>query len=101
MSRSTLTDITRRRLSTMTTAERTVFEATHESTTLALSVGHSVRDARQAAGLTQRELASRMRTSQAAIARLEAGAVGATLTTFQRAAHALGLTLNVEFSVRD
>jgi ribosome-binding protein aMBF1 (putative translation factor) len=101
MVRSTLTEVTRRRLSTMTTAERAAFEETRDATTLALSVGQSVRDAREAAGLTQRELASRMRTSQAAIARLEAGGVGATLTTLQRAADALGLTLNVQFSAGD
>ena len=81
MGRSTLTEVTRRRLSTMTTAERATFEDTHDATILALRVGQSIRDARQAAGLTQRELASRMHTSQAAIARLEAGGVGATLTT--------------------
>src|SRR2546422_4307581 len=32
-------------------------------------------------GLSQRDLATRMGTSQAAVARLEAGGVGATLTT--------------------
>lgn len=82
----------------MAAAERAAFEDTYASTSLAVSVGQSIRDARQAAGLTQRELASRMRTSQAAVARLEAGTVGATLTTLQRAAHALGLTISVDFS---
>ena len=47
--------------------------------------------AREAAGLSQRELARRMGTSQAAIDRLESGGVGATLTTLQRVATALGL----------
>jgi hypothetical protein len=37
-----------------------------------------------------------MGTSQAAIARLKAGGVGATLTTLQRVAVALGLELSVE-----
>ena len=50
----------------------------------------------EAAGLSQRELASRMVTSQAAVARLEAGGVGATLTTLQRVAAALDLQLSVD-----
>ena len=62
---------------------------------MALEVGEQVRDAREAAGLTQRELASRMGTSQAAIARLEAGGVGATLTTLQKVATALNLEVAV------
>ena len=37
-----------------------------------------------------------MGTSQAAIGRLESGAVGATLTTLQRAATALGLEIGIE-----
>ena len=50
---------------------------------------------RAAAGLSQRELAARMGTSQAAIARLEAGGVGATLTTLQKVATALQLEVSV------
>jgi predicted transcriptional regulator len=37
-----------------------------------------------------------MGTSQAAVARLEAGGVGATLTTLHRVAVALGLELNID-----
>ena len=62
---------------------------------LALEVGEQVRDARETAGLSQRELAARMGTSQAAIARLEAGGVGATLTTLQKVATALQLEVSV------
>ncbi|MGE0881150.1 MAG: helix-turn-helix domain-containing protein [Acidimicrobiia bacterium] len=39
-------------------------------------------------GLSQRDLAARMGTSQAAVARLEAGGVGTTLTTLQKVAAA-------------
>lgn len=42
------------------------------------------------------QLAARMRTSQAAVARLEAGGVGATLTTLQKVATALGLQVTVD-----
>jgi transcriptional regulator with XRE-family HTH domain len=53
-------------------------------------VGERVREAREEAGLSPRELARRMGTSQAAVDRLGAGGVGATLTTLQRVASALG-----------
>jgi len=49
-------------------------------------------------GSPQRELAARMGTSQAAVARLEAGGVGATLTTLQKVATALDLKVTVELS---
>ena len=57
-----------------------------------------MRDAREAAGLTQRELAARMVTSQAAVARLEAGGTAATLTTLQNVAGALDLKVTIELS---
>ncbi len=64
--------------------------------TLRMSHSRSVRQAREAAGLSQRELARRMGTSQAAVVRLESGGVAATLTTLQRVATPLGLEVNVE-----
>ena len=51
--------------------------------------------ARLAAGLTQRQLAERMGTSQAAIARLESGTRLPTVDTLFRLAAALG----VEFTI--
>lgn len=95
MARTTIDDLKARRLGQMSEAERTEFDATYAATKLALEVGEQVRDAREAAGLTQRELASRMGTSQAAVARLEAGGVGATLTTLQKVATALNLEVAV------
>lgn len=93
MTRTTLDEMKARRLDQMSDAERADFDATYAATKLALEVGDQVRDAREAAGLTQRELAERMGTSQAAIARLEAGGVGATLTTLQKVATALDLEI--------
>jgi ribosome-binding protein aMBF1 (putative translation factor) len=92
------TEITSRKLAAMTPAERASFEAIYAAATLVLVVGEQVRDARKAAGLSQRDLATRMGTSQAAVARLEAGGVGATLTTLQKVADALDLRVAVEFS---
>jgi ribosome-binding protein aMBF1 (putative translation factor) len=98
MARTTIDELKRNRLAAMTADERAVFDETYEATRLALDVGEKVRDAREAAGLSQRELASRMSTSQAAVARLEAGGVGATLTTLQKVAAALDLKITVELS---
>lgn len=95
MARTTINDLKARRLDQMSAVEHAEFDATYAATRLALEVGEQVRDAREAAGLTQRELASRMGTSQAAIARLEAGGVGATLTTLQKVATALNLQVAV------
>jgi ribosome-binding protein aMBF1 (putative translation factor) len=98
MARTTIDELKKSRLAAMSTDERAVFDATYEATRLALDVGEKVRDAREAAGLSQRELAARMGTSQAAVARLEAGGVGATLTTLQKVAAALDLKVTVELS---
>ncbi|HVX19918.1 MAG TPA: helix-turn-helix transcriptional regulator [Acidimicrobiales bacterium] len=85
-----------KRLDAMSTDERAEYDRAYAAATLAAEVGERVREAREAAGLSQRELARRMGTSQAAVDRLEAGGVGATLTTLQRVASALGLEVNVE-----
>ncbi len=98
MTKTTIDEIKRRRLATMSDDERAEFDETYEATRLALEVGERVRDAREAAGLSQRELAARMSTSQAAVARLEAGGTGATLTTLQKVASALDLTVSIELT---
>jgi ribosome-binding protein aMBF1 (putative translation factor) len=98
MTRSTIEDVKRRRLAEMSTDERAEFDETYQATRLAIEVGEQVRDAREAAGLSQRELAARMGTSQAAVARLEAGGTGATLTTLQKVAAAMDLKVTVELS---
>ena len=98
MARRTIDELKRNRLAAMTADERAIFDETYEATRLALDVGEKVRDAREAAGLSQRDLAARMGTSQAAVARLEAGGVGATLTTLQKVAAALDLKITVELS---
>jgi transcriptional regulator with XRE-family HTH domain len=45
---------------------------------------------RLAAGLSQTEVAARMRTSQSAVARLESGVTDARASTFERYAAAVG-----------
>lgn len=96
MARTNWTDLKEKRLSRMTAAERAEYDQAYAEAQLTAEVGERIRTAREAAGLSQRDLASRMGTSQAAIARLEAGGVGATLTTLHRVAVALDLELKVE-----
>lgn len=85
-----------KRLEEMSDTERAQYERAYATAALAAEVGERVREAREAAGLSQRDLGRRMGTSQAAIDRLEAGGVGATLTTLQRVATALGLEVSIE-----
>lgn len=96
MARTTINQLKQRRPASASAVERAEFDETCAAAALAIRVGEQIRDAREAAELSQRELAQRMGTSKAAIARLEAGGVGATLTTLQRAASALNLDITVE-----
>ena len=98
MTRTSFHEIKARKLAAMSAAERAKFNETYEATRLALDVGEKIRDARETAGFSQRELAARMGTSQAAVARLEAGGTGATLTTLQKVAAALDLKVTIELS---
>ncbi len=96
MTRTSWTDLKAKKLSAMTADEREEYDRAYAEAQLAADVGERIHAAREAAGLSQRELARRMGTSQAAIDRLESGGVGATLTTLQRVATALGLEVSVE-----
>jgi len=98
MARTAINDIKRGRLASMSEAGRAEFDVAYEATRLAIMVGEQIRDAREATGLSQRDLAARTGTSQATVVRLEAGRVGATLTTLQRVAAALDLRVAVELS---
>ena len=68
----------------MTPEERSRFDAAYAVMRLAFDVGEKIRDARERAGLSQRELATRMGTSQATVVRLEAGSGSVTLTTLRK-----------------
>ena len=56
---------------------------------------HALLAARARAGLTQAEVAERMGTSQAAVARMEGGGVAPSMATLQRYAKATGSRLRV------
>jgi ribosome-binding protein aMBF1 (putative translation factor) len=96
VTRASWEELKGKRLGAMGPQERAEFDNAYGEAKLAAEVGEYVRQAREAAGLSQRELAAKMTTSQAAVARLEAGGVGATLTTLQRVATALDLEIRVE-----
>jgi transcriptional regulator with XRE-family HTH domain len=59
-----------------------------------MSLDHLVREARRRAGLTQQELAERLGTTQAAVARLERPGANPTISTLQRAVNAAGQHLD-------
>ena len=54
-------------------------------------------EARARAGLTQEQLAQRMQTTQAVIARLESGRVKPSTRTLERLAAATGMRLRISF----
>ena len=61
------------------------------------ATARAVLRARLAAGLTQEDLARRMRTTQSAIARLESGRVRPSTRTLERLAQATGTRLRIVF----
>jgi transcriptional regulator with XRE-family HTH domain len=71
--------------------------AGYEHAQAAYELGRMVRDLREARGLSQRELAERMGTTQSVVGRLEAGGSRPTIVTLERVAHALELRLEVRF----
>jgi ribosome-binding protein aMBF1 (putative translation factor) len=61
------------------------------------SLAAAVIQARTHAGLTQEQLAERMHTTQAVIARLESGRVKPSTRTLERLAAATGMRLRISF----
>ena len=70
-------------------------------TTETLTTGKYLRQLREYAGLSQRELAERLGCQQPAIARLEAGGVRPGLNTLHRIAEALDLEFQIQMVPRD
>ena len=61
------------------------------------SLAKAMIEARAHAGLTQEQLAERMHTTQAVIARLESGRVKSSTRTLERLAAATGMRLRISF----
>ncbi len=71
------------------------FRDTYAETRRSYEFGVLTRTLRKTAGLTQKELATRMGTTASAIARLEAGGTSPTFETLERLADALGVQLRL------
>lgn len=74
--------------------------AAYEQARLSYELGRQVRELRESVGISQRELAARMGTTQSVIARLEAGGSKPSLSTLERVAEAVGKTVEVRFRER-
>ena len=98
MGRTTIEELVNKKREAMTDAERVEFDDALAAARLAIKIGDRIRESRESMGLSQRDLATRMSTSQAAVARLEAGGTSATLTTLQKAAAALSLELTIDLA---
>jgi ribosome-binding protein aMBF1 (putative translation factor) len=61
-------------------------------------IGAVLKQARETAGLTQEELARRLRTKKTAISRIENHAEDIKLSTLEKVAHALGKRLEVKIA---
>lgn len=61
-------------------------------------IGVVLRQARETAGLTQEELARRLKTKKTAISRIENHAEDIKLSTLEKVAHALGKRLEVKIA---
>ncbi|MCY4008084.1 MAG: helix-turn-helix transcriptional regulator [Rhodobacteraceae bacterium] len=60
-------------------------------------LAHALIEARRWAGITQAELAVRMRTTQSAVARLESGQLSPSTRTLEKVAQATGTRLRIQF----
>ncbi|MBF6300600.1 helix-turn-helix domain-containing protein [Nocardia amamiensis] len=74
------------------------YQQAYRNAEIAYRVGKMVREAREARGWTQIELAARSGLKQHAISRLEAGDVVPTLTTLEKIAQAFGGHVHVNIA---
>jgi ribosome-binding protein aMBF1 (putative translation factor) len=83
------------RQASLSDTERAESEARAARLAGALRLGIAIRDAREAVGVTQTELAARMHVAQSAVSRIEAGRTNVTVVMLARIAEALGTPLSV------
>ena len=77
--------------------ENPEYLAAYEALEEEFALAHALIEARAHAGLTQEEVARRMGTTQAVIARLEGGRVRPSTRTLDRFARATGTRLRISF----
>jgi DNA-binding XRE family transcriptional regulator len=73
------------------------FEAMVEKELAELRIGLTIKEMRQKSGMTQEQLARRLKTTKSAVSRLENRSGGARLETLEKIAHAFGKQLVIEF----
>jgi ribosome-binding protein aMBF1 (putative translation factor) len=74
------------------------YRAAYEDVSPAMDLAFAMAEARQAAKLSQAEVARRIGTSQAMVARWETGKAAPTMTSLRRFAEATGARLRIEFA---
>jgi HTH-type transcriptional regulator/antitoxin HipB len=62
-----------------------------------LRIGLTIKELRQKSGMTQEDLARRMKTTKSAVSRLENSSGGARLETLEKIAQAFGKELVIKF----
>ena len=77
------------------------FKKEYDALDAEFSIIQAILDARTAAGLTQKDLATRTGIAQADISRLENGNANPSLRTLQRLAEGMGMKLKLEFVPAD
>ena len=77
-----------------------VFAEGYEEGYEQFKIGVMLRQARESAGLTQEELALRLKTKKTAISRIENHAEDIKLSTLERAASALGMRLEIRIDAQ-
>ena len=73
------------------------YKAEYEKLAPEFNLARVIIEARSKAGLTQAQLAERMKTTQSVVARLEGGRVHPSTETLERIAKATGSQLNIGF----
>jgi ribosome-binding protein aMBF1 (putative translation factor) len=76
----------------------TIFAAGYDEGYEQFRIGAALKQAREKAGLTQDELARRLKTKKTAISRIENHAEDIKLSTLEKFAHALGRKLEVNIA---
>lgn len=83
------------RLAEMTPERRATYETAYAEAGIALELARVVYEARTRAGITQTELARRMKSHQSVVARIENAGTLPSITTLDRLARALGMHLRI------
>jgi len=72
----------------------------YDSSEILIRVGHKIRILRERAGITQAELAKKLRTKKEVVSRIEKGRYNLLLSTLIEIAHIFGRRLQIRFIKR-